>query len=150
MKELQKKIEYFFIDKESELYESAIDLRYREFYEKFNRTRESIFDEIEDKSLKIVACIDNKVIGHARLFIDNSIGEITQVVVEQNYRSLNIGANIVKKLIEESKKQSVEKIGLDARIYAIDFYKKLGFKTNGEIFESKKSGLPHIRMEVYL
>lgn len=31
MKELHKIIEYKFIDKESKLYDSAIDLRYREF-----------------------------------------------------------------------------------------------------------------------
>ena len=70
MERLQDKIEYVFIDNKSHLYEQSIDLRYDEFYKNFNRTRESIFDEFEDKSIRIVACIDNKVIGNARLFID--------------------------------------------------------------------------------
>ena len=61
MKELHKIIEYKFIDKESKLYDSAIDLRYREFYETSNRAKEAIFDEFEDKSMRIVAYIEEKV-----------------------------------------------------------------------------------------
>lgn len=35
MKELHKIVEYKFIDRKSKLYDSAIDLRYREFHETF-------------------------------------------------------------------------------------------------------------------
>ena len=45
MEKLHERLKYKFIDKESELYDSAIELRYREFYETSNRSRESIFDE---------------------------------------------------------------------------------------------------------
>ncbi|CAG9702310.1 hypothetical protein CNEO_20050 [Clostridium neonatale] len=113
MERLQDKIEYVFIDNKSHLYEQSIDLRYDEFYKNFNRTRESIFDEFEDKSIRIVACIDNKVIGNARLFIDEEKNaEITQVVVHKEYRGMNIGAEIMKKLLLYAKDNNVRKQNL--------------------------------------
>ncbi len=113
MERLQDKIEYVFIDNKSHLYEQSIDLRYDEFYKNFNRTRESIFDEFEDKSIRIVACIDNKVIGNARLFIDEEKNaEITQVVVHKEYRGMNIGAEIMKKLLLYAKDNNVKKADL--------------------------------------
>lgn len=146
-----KKIKYVFVDEESDLYEQSINLRYDEFYKDFNRTRESIFDEYENESIRIVACIDNKVIGHARLFIDErKNAEITQVVVHKDYRGMNIGAEIMTNILTFAKENCVNNIELDARIYAINFYKKLGFKPKGDIFTSKKTGLPHIRMEMFL
>lgn len=148
MNSLKNRVKYVFVDENSNLYDQTIDLRYEEFYKNFNRTRESIFDEFEKNSIRVAACIDDMVVGHARLFINEyKIGEITQVVVHKDYRGMKIGGEIMTALLEYSEKNNVKMIGLDARIYAIDFYKKLGFYTTGEIFTSKKTGLPHIRME---
>ena len=146
MEELHKIVEYKFIDKDSKLYDSAIDLRYREFYETSNRAKEAIFDEFEDKSLRIVAYIDNKVIGHARLFVHDSIGEITQVVVDHEYRGMKIGVGIMTRLIEKAKEIQVKYITLDARVYAVEFYKRFGFETKGEEYISSKTGMPIIKM----
>lgn len=146
MEELHKIVEYKFIDKDSKLYDSAIDLRYREFYETSNRAKETIFDEFEDKSLRIVAYIDDKVIGHARLFVHDSVGEITQVVVDHEYRGMKIGAGMMQRLIEKIHEMKVKFITLDARVYAVDFYKKFGFNTKGEEYISPKTGMPIIKM----
>ena len=146
MEELHKIVEYKFIDKESKLYDSAIDLRYSEFYETSNRAKETIFDEFEYKSLRIVAYIDDKVIGHARLFVHDSMGEITQVVVDHEYRGMKIGVGIMTRLIEKAKEMKVGYITLDARVYAIEFYKRLGFETRGEEYISPKTGMPIIKM----
>ncbi|NME83455.1 GNAT family N-acetyltransferase [Clostridium sp. SM-530-WT-3G] len=152
MKELHEKLKYKFIDKESELYHSAIELRYREFYETSNRSRESIFDEFEDKSLRVVAYMDHndmdhKVVGHARLFVEGNVGEITQVVVDHEYRGYKIGAGIIKQLFIKAEELNLKSVGLDARIPAVEFYKKFDFKIVGEEYISPKSGMPIIRME---
>ena len=138
MKELHKIIEYKFIDKESKLYDSAIDLRYREFYETSNRAKEAIFDEFEDKSMRIVAYIEEKVIGHARLFVHDSI--------DHEYRGMKIGVGIMNKLIEKAKEIKVQHITLDARVYAVEFYKRFGFETKGQEYISLKTGMPIIKM----
>ena len=147
MKKLKNEVKYLFINEESNLYNEAIDLRYKEFYEKFNRSRESIFDEIEKNSIRIVACIEDKVVGHARLFISDNIGEISQVAVNENYRGMKIGAGVMIGLIDLAAKEEIKKLSLDARISAIDFYKKLGFEVVSEVFASKKTGVPHVKME---
>ena len=147
MEKIQNEIKYVIIDEKSPLYNEAIDLRYKEFYEKFNRSRESIFDEIEKNSIRIVACIEDKVVGHARLFISDNTGEISQVAVNENYRGMKIGAGVMIGLIDLAAKEGIEKLSLDARISAIDFYKKLGFEVVSEVFASKKTGLPHVKME---
>lgn len=139
-------IEYLFIDKESELYDQAVELRYKEFFEQFNRPKESLFDEVEDKSIQIVACLQGKVVGHARLFIENSIGEISQVVVDKEYRGMKIGFGLITTLLDFASKENIKLMGLDSRVHAINFYRKLGFTTLGDIFPSWKTGLPHIRM----
>lgn len=146
MQELHKIVEYKFIDRKSKLYDSAINLRYREFYETSNRAKESIFDEFEDKSIRIVAYIDDNVIGHARLFVHDSVGEITQVVVDHEYRGMNIGIGIMDRLIERAKEIKIKYITLDARVYAVDFYKKFEFETRGQEYISLKSGMPIIKM----
>ncbi|WP_294401809.1 GNAT family N-acetyltransferase [uncultured Clostridium sp.] len=146
MEELHKIVEYKFIDKDSKLYDSAIDLRYREFYETSNRAKETIFDEFEDKSLRIVAYIDNKVIGHARLFVHDFVGEITQVVVDHEYRGMKIGVGIMERLIQKVHEMKAKFITLDARVYAVGFYKRFGFETKGEEYISPKTGMPIIKM----
>lgn len=147
MEKLHEKLKYKFIDKESELYDSAIELRYREFYETSNRSRESIFDEFEDKSLRVVAYIGDKVVGHARLYVEGDKGEITQVVVDHEYRGYKIGAGIMMKLLEKARELKIKTIGLDSRVPAIEFYKRFNFKIVGEEHISSKSGMPIIRME---
>ena len=146
MEELQDDVKYSFIDKESDLYDQAVELRYKEFFEAFNRPKESLFDEIEDKSIRVVACVNGKVIGHARLFIENSTGDISQVVVDKDYRRMKVGIGIVNVLLNTAAEKNVKLMGLDSRVYATNFYKTFGFTTIGDIFESKKTGLPHIRM----
>lgn len=147
MEKIQNEIKYVFIDKKSPLYNEAIDLRYKEFYAKFNRSRESIFDEIEDTSIRIVACIEEKVVGHARLSIEDNRGEVSQVVVNENYRRMKIGAGVMAALIDIATKEEIESLSLDSRISAVDFYEKLGFEVVSEVFVSKKTGVPHVRME---
>lgn len=149
MKKLKNEVKYLFINEKSNLYNETIDLRYKEFYEKFNRSRESIFDEMEKNSICIVACIQDKVVGHARLYISEDIGKISQVVVNENYRGMRIGAGVMIGLIDIAAKEEIQKLSLDARISVIDFYEKLGFKVVSEVFASKKTGLPHVRMEKY-
>lgn len=146
MDRLQKEVKYLFIDKTSNLYNQAIELRYKEFFEEFNCSRESIFDEFEESSMHIVAYIDQKVIGYARLFIENSTGEISQLVIDNEYKEMNIGCELINILINEAIERNLKLIGLDACANGIDFYRNLGFETLGDIFFSNQTDLPHVRM----
>lgn len=146
METLQENVKYLFIDKKSNLYNQAIELRYKELFEGFNGSKESIFDETEDKGRVIVAYVNGIVIGQARLFMENSIGEISQVVIDNEYRGMKIGSGLMNALINEAVKNNVKLIGLDSHVHIINFYRSMGFKAMGDIFSSRKTGLSHIRM----
>lgn len=147
MSEIENKVEYLIVDEKSALYNEIIELRYKEFYEKFNRSKESIIDEFEKDGIKAAAKLNNRAVGFARLFINDNAGEISQVVVDENCRGMKIGAGVMRSLINIADEKGVKGLGLDARIAAIDFYKKLGFVVVSEVFQSKKTGMPHVRME---
>ena len=67
-----------------------------------------------------------------------------RIAVLKKYRKQGYGRQICNKLIEIAKENEVEKIILHAQCYAIDFYKKLGFREYGEVFE--EAGISHIEM----
>lgn len=83
----------------------------------------------------IIALHKNKIIGTGTLFIQSklshsgkNIGQIEDVVVDNNYRSLGIGKNIIKNLIIESKNFNCYKIILSCNDELQKYYEKLGFK----------------------
>ena len=150
MEKLQEQVKYLFIDRESEYYKQAVELRYNEFFVGFNRPKETLFDEFENESIQVVACLNGKVIGHTRLFVKDSEGEISQAVIDKNYSGLQLGINMMTTLLAYADKEKLKRIELDARMYAIEFYRSLGFETFGEVFISKKSALPHMKMQRFL
>jgi len=52
--------------------------------------------------------------------------------------------------ISDCKKKNIKKITLAARLTAIPFYKKFKFEVYGNIYPSKKTGIPHQNMELIL
>ncbi|UCG35355.1 MAG: N-acetyltransferase [Candidatus Omnitrophota bacterium] len=82
----------------------------------------------EDKT-KIVACCALGIVGWQNL------GEIRSLVVAPKFRHKGIGANLVKKCIEEAKGLSIK--GIFTLTFIPSFFKKLGFKT------IDKKELPH-------
>ena len=96
-----------------------------------------IFKKIKsDKNYKIyVAILDSKVVGTATIFIEQKfihdggkVGHIEDVSVRKNYNDKGIGQEIVKALLEYSKKKGCYKTILDCTDDLIPFYEKMGFK----------------------
>ncbi|MGI0008139.1 MAG: GNAT family N-acetyltransferase [Nitrosopumilaceae archaeon] len=96
-----------------------------------------VFKNIKsDKNYKIyVAILDSKVVGTATIFIEQKfihdggkVGHIEDVSVRKNYHDKGIGQEIVKVLLEYSKKKGCYKTILDCTDDLIPFYEKMGFK----------------------
>ncbi len=60
----------------------------------------------------------------------DSLGWIGNVIVNQNYRLMGIGSNLVKHAMDYLRSQSVRTIGLYSYMDTIPFYEKIGFKSN--------------------
>lgn len=69
---------------------------------------------------------------------------IGRVVTSSDYRGKGEGFQLMKTSIEKALELSWLPLKLSAQVYAIPFYKKLGFYSTGE--EYLEDGIPHIAM----
>lgn len=95
---------------------------------------------------------ENQIIGTGTLRkLDDNIGQIGNLAVKKEYMKKGIGSKIVKYLEKIAIEDNISKIKLMARVTALEFYEKLGYKTIGEIYSYKYSNtdieLEHIDME---
>lgn len=99
-------------------------------------------DKIFQNGLIIIAYIEEnnkiKLIGSGTLFLQpklshggKNIGQIEDIVVDNNYRNLGIGKNIILKLLEETKTKNCYKIILSCSENLKNYYYKLGFNESG-------------------
>ncbi|PRX29338.1 hypothetical protein BX659_11082 [Orenia metallireducens] len=136
-----------FISLDSKWYEQVVNLRYENFFKDLSLPREIVADSNEEESSHLVCINSERVLGYGRLTIDQNISQISQVVVDLEVRGQGIGEEIIRRLIERVIENNSDKIYLNARLDAIDFYTKFDFKAVGEVFASDKTGILHQRME---
>jgi len=139
---------YFeFIPLDSKWYEQVVNLRYKNFFKDLNLPREIVSDSNEEESTHLVCINSERLLGYGRLTIDQNISQISQVVVDPEVRGQGIASEIISRLIKRAIENNSDKIYLNARLNAIDFYRKFDFKPVGEVFSSSKTTIPHQRME---
>lgn len=85
-----------------------------------------------------VAESENKIVGMATIVIEQKfihkggrVGHIEDVVVDKEYRNLNIGRSLIEKCIETAKMNDCYKAILDCDEKNVLFYNKCGFKNFG-------------------
>jgi glucosamine-phosphate N-acetyltransferase len=122
---------------------NAVDLR-RGFLETVRALRDTNLTEeqavevfrrrMRNKVRTFVALIDGKVVGTASLLIEPKFihnggvtGHIEDVAVHPECQGRGIGAVLVERLLEESRKEGCYKVILDCAEKVIPFYEKLGF-----------------------
>mgnify|MGYP001220515046 FL=1 len=86
-------------------------------------------------------CKKNEPIGTARL---QSGGKIERVSILKTERKKGLGTKLMKFIINSARKKDLEKVYLHSQMDSIDFYKSLGFKTKGRIFQ--EAGINHVLM----
>ncbi|MFT8347505.1 GNAT family N-acetyltransferase [Clostridium saccharoperbutylacetonicum] len=134
-------ITYEYIDYKSEKFKEVIKLRFNVLFGPYGKIDKYDYDEFDKISLHLAVLKDNEVIAYSRMTNLNGEGKITNVVVGPQYTKQGIGVEMLKMHIEESRKQGINKLSLNARIDTVGFYKKVGFNCAGDTFISEKSGL---------
>ena len=100
-------------------------------------------DAFDKTSQHYLVFVDNKAVATARWRFTSSGIKLERFAVLPNYRRIGIGQYLVEQVIEEVQKH-FRPIYLYAQIQVVDFYKKLGFKKEGELFE--EAGIKHFKM----
>ncbi len=110
--------------------------------------------DFEELSLHLGAFVNNKLISVGSFyyerndaFSDNDQYRLRGMATNPEYRSLGAGSKIMQHAIDNLGERNSDVLWCNARITVSDFYKKLGMKEHGEVFEIEPIG-PHKLMYV--
>jgi len=128
-------------------YAEAAEIRYDALYSEWNLPR-SLVADTDGRTYRHIAAFDpeGRVIGYARIWLDQGESKIFQVSVDRAWRECGVGAALVRELIRMADQAGRTEVLLDARTHVIGFYERLGFVAEGEEFLSPRTGTPHRAM----
>ena len=138
---IMNNITYQYIDHTNEKFKEVIDLRFDILFKPYSKINKYEYDEFDDTSFHLVALSEDEVIGYSRMTKISDEGKITNVVVSAAYIKRGIGFEMIQRHIFKAKENNIGHLYLNARADTINFYKKIGFECEGNMFLSDKSGL---------
>ena len=135
------------IDFGSSRYDELVQLRYKILLEplglKFldaHRDREANFVHVG-----CVESLDDKLVGGLLMVpLNDEEIRMMQVVVDTKYQGEGIGKELVLYAIKRAKEAGYSRLIMHAMLSVVNFYEKLDFKQEGEIFEER--GVTFARM----
>jgi ribosomal protein S18 acetylase RimI-like enzyme len=137
--------------KDFELY---YDLRWRILRKPWNQPKGSEKDELEDKSIHVMVCNEDRTclparqvpigVGRAHFNSDEE-AQIRYMAVEEEWQRKGIGKMILSYLEEKVKEKGARNIVLNARDIAIKFYERNGYQIVKEA-HTLFDVIPHYRM----
>ena len=136
----------FRVPKSEEEFNEYDLFRWRLLRKPIGKTIESLKDEYVDKSFHLIGVIDNQIVACGRLhFIDDSKAQIRYMAVDEKYQRKGLGKSILSLLESHAKKNNADKIILNARDHAIEFYAAAKYKIL-EKYHRSDTGIPHTTM----
>ena len=116
--------------------------------------QECVFLDLDDKdqsALHVLGWKGSELAAYARIFGPGDYfreASIGRVAVCEEFRGTGLGIQVMKESIKAVKQRfGPVNIALSAQKYLEQFYKDLGFLTEGK--EYLEDGIPHIRMVLY-
>ena len=100
------------------------------------------WDDDDSASVHAVVRLNREPVGTGRL---NPAGKIGRIAVIAGLRGRGIGALITRRLLDEARHRGIREPYLHAQLQAVPFYEKLGFASEGDVFD--EAGIPHVRMK---
>ena len=102
--------------------------------------------DFEENTFHLGAFIDDKLVSVAT-FVENKNSHfqgnqyrLRGMATGENYQGKGLGRKLILKAEEILKERKVDVLWFNARVVALDFYKKLGYKTIGEEFDIQYIG----------
>lgn len=99
-------------------------------------------DDLDGDAIHLLAELDGRAVGSARLLRMGEVGKIGRVCVLKDHRGTGLGAALIRAAVAEFRNMpGVTKVKLGAQSHAIAFYEKLGFEAFGA--EYLDAGIAH-------
>jgi ElaA protein len=107
-------------------------------------------DEIDDKddeAIHLLAHVDGRPVGTARLLVLGDVGKIGRVCVLPDQRGKGLGAALIHAgVVQFRAMPGITAVKLSAQTHALAFYEGLGFVAYGPEFMD--AGIPHRDMKL--
>jgi len=126
------------IDFGSSRYDELVQLRYKILLEPLGLKFLDSFRDKEAGYLHIgcIECLDDKLVGGLLLApLNDEEVRMMQVAVDNRYQGEGIGREMVKYAEERAKNSGFSKMVMHAMLSVVNFYEKMGYKQEGDIFE---------------
>lgn len=89
-----------------------------------------------------------QLVSVASIFINGDSARLRKFATLPEFQGRGIGSALLTHVIAAIQKKGIRHFWCDARSTATDFYARFGLEEEGEVFT--KSGLPYIKMSIYL
>jgi len=113
--------------------EAYFDLRWRVLREPWDQPRGSERDELESIAKHVGAYVEEgRLAGVGRLHVSNQReAQLRYMAVEDESRGKGVGREIVEQLESIAQSLDIERITLNSRDSAVEFYQRLGYRVTG-------------------
>ncbi len=102
-------------------------------------------DDKDDEAIHLLAWLNGRPVGSARLLVLGDKGKIGRVCVLADQRGTGLGAALMRAAVERFRQvPGVKTVKLGAQTHALGFYERLGFTAHGPEFDD--AGIPHREM----
>lgn len=126
--------------------DACLELRRQVFVVEQGVAKDIEFDGEDDACSHVIVRSDGKTVGTARFRIPGPYAKIQRVCVSSDRRGLGVGAALINFIVDHvARVERVTSVRLGAQVYAMAFYRKLGFVEYGA--EYLDAGIPHMDME---
>ena len=122
--------------------QASFDIRRRVFIEEQEIDEAEEWDDADATATHFLALDGDKPAGAARLIARGSNGKIGRVAVMPDYRGTGLGREIMLHILRHAKEQGFAESVIEAQVYVIPFYERLGYVAEGPEFDDG-SGIMH-------
>jgi predicted GNAT family N-acyltransferase len=101
-------------------------------------------DAFDEVAIHLAALHGDVVVGTLRIVVSGRSGKIGRMAVLAAERKSGVGTRLMERALEVARSMNVTEVTLHAQLTAKEFYARLGYREEGDIFE--EAGIAHVSM----
>ena len=128
-------------------------LRHSELRKGQDFSTTSYLKDYEEDTFHMACIVDDKIVTCATFYPEKSIKiksdnayRLRGMATDSNFQRKGYARNLMNESFKELKKRDCDMVWCNARLVAVDFYKSVGFKITGDLFDIAGIG-PHYYMD---
>ena len=133
--------------------EKIRSLRHSELRKVQDFSTTSYLKDYEEDTFHMACIVDDKIVTCATFYPEKSIKiksdnayRLRGMATDSNFQRKGYARNLMNESFKKLKKRDCDIVWCNARLVAVDFYKSVGFKITGDLFDIVEIG-PHYYMD---